>query len=511
MKRLFLTTILIIICLFIFPSLASAATVPDDMSSYTQALSPKAEVNLVQQSGAGLLGDISVLNCAFTGAFDDVCTYTDATTGQVKPIFEHAAIPEISHYVAYMSTQPPAHVSTYIADLLHNGFGLAQPAYAQGFGFSALEPILQVWKAFRNLTYFLFVLIFIAVGFMIMFRAQINPQTVVTIQSALPKLVVTLILITFSYAIAGLVVDLIYLTIFLTTALFQANGLLVDSNTASNALLSRTLFALGWQHLMGAGDVAGHIAGAIGNLVNDALSGQGSIFLRTVGAVVGGGASVIGYFIIAAAILFSLLRAGLTLLKAYIGLILNIIFSPVQILFNALPNSSAFTDWLKSLLANAAVFPATAIMLLLGIILAGGSNRPTMATPEIAVPEGIGYGGYLNLELGGPSGFVPPFVLPGNVNTVDAIKALIALGIIMLLPEVLTIVKETLGVKDPLSEMATESLKQNLSYANQVMRFLLGPSQAEKYTQRGFLRRKAHRYPLGIRPGETWRAPRWPF
>ena len=87
--------------------------------------------------------------------------------------------------------------------MLHN-VGITQPVYAQGIGFSALTPTLQVWKAFRNLSYFLFIIIFIVVGFMIMFRAQINPQTVVTVQAALPKIVVTLIMITFSYAIAVL-------------------------------------------------------------------------------------------------------------------------------------------------------------------------------------------------------------------------------------------------------------------------------------------------------------------
>ena len=35
---------------------------------------------------------------------------------------------------------------------------------------------------------------------MIMFRSKLNPQTSVSIQLALPKIVVSLILVTFSYA-----------------------------------------------------------------------------------------------------------------------------------------------------------------------------------------------------------------------------------------------------------------------------------------------------------------------
>ena len=57
------------------------------------------------------------------------------------------------------------------------------------------------------------VIILIAAGFMIMFRVKINPQTVVSLQTMIPKLVITLLLVTFSYAIAGLVIDMIYVFI----------------------------------------------------------------------------------------------------------------------------------------------------------------------------------------------------------------------------------------------------------------------------------------------------------
>ena len=47
-----------------------------------------------------------------------------------------------------------------------------------------------------------------------------SPQTIVTIQSALPKIVVTLILVTFSYAIAGFMVDLVYVVMGLFSQFF---------------------------------------------------------------------------------------------------------------------------------------------------------------------------------------------------------------------------------------------------------------------------------------------------
>ena len=62
-------------------------------------------------------------------------------------------------------------------------------------------------KAFRNFAYVLITLLFIIMGLMIMFRVKIDPRTVVSFQSALPKIIMALILVTFSYAIVGLLID----------------------------------------------------------------------------------------------------------------------------------------------------------------------------------------------------------------------------------------------------------------------------------------------------------------
>ena len=70
---------------------------------------------------------------------------------------------------------------------------------------------------------------------MIMFRVKINPQTVVSLQTMIPKLVTTLILITFSFAIAGLVIDMIY--VFLLAII----GLLSTSQFISNAQFIKTI------------------------------------------------------------------------------------------------------------------------------------------------------------------------------------------------------------------------------------------------------------------------------
>ena len=137
----------------------------------------------------------------------------------------NSAVGMTCNLIAAMYANPPASTAYYAYDLLQNA-GFAPKAYAQGIGFSGLSPILPLWKAFRNISYMILVIVLIAIGFMIMFRMKIDPQTVISVQNALPKIVVTLILITFSYAIAGLLIDLMYLTLLLVINIFGSTGLI---------------------------------------------------------------------------------------------------------------------------------------------------------------------------------------------------------------------------------------------------------------------------------------------
>src|SRR5690606_25281628 len=91
-----------------------------------------------------------------------------------------------------------------------------------GLGFSSLDPILDTWKAFRNVAYLFYVIMFLVIGFMIMFRQKISSQAVVTAQQALPKIIISLIAVTFSYALAGLMIDAMYLIMYLIVGLFPS-------------------------------------------------------------------------------------------------------------------------------------------------------------------------------------------------------------------------------------------------------------------------------------------------
>lgn len=91
-------------------------------------------------------------------------------------------------------------------------FGLISEAHAQvgGSGNSVLSPVFVLWQVSRDFSYLIMILIFILVGLMVMFRYKLNPQTVVSVQLALPGLVIGLIMVTFSYFLASLITDLAY-------------------------------------------------------------------------------------------------------------------------------------------------------------------------------------------------------------------------------------------------------------------------------------------------------------
>jgi hypothetical protein len=97
-------------------------------------------------------------------------------------------------------------------------------AAENGYGFTVAQSVIDLWRLTRNLSYSLIVLATIVIAFMIMFRVKINPQTVISIQSAIPKLIVTLVLITFSYAIAGLLIDIMYLVIAFISVILTSWG-----------------------------------------------------------------------------------------------------------------------------------------------------------------------------------------------------------------------------------------------------------------------------------------------
>jgi len=182
------------------------ADVPQNLHTYTQSV---------------VLELLSAFSCQISGINPlnpgGQCLGADPKTGKLGFVDNNrGAIGFITDTIS-MSFHIPVSSGQYIAHLSSN-FGIAKPALAQtaGYGFSALVTVLPLWEAMRNIVYVFFVLIFLFIGIGIMFRLHIDPRTVMTIQNSLPKIVVGLILVTLSYAIAGFLVDMMYVSMYAT-------------------------------------------------------------------------------------------------------------------------------------------------------------------------------------------------------------------------------------------------------------------------------------------------------
>lgn len=348
---------------------------------------------------------------------------------------------------------------------LASNFGVAKRANAQSPGFDGLFPVLELWKTFRNIAYLLFVLIFVVVGLGIMLRIKIDPRTVMTFQNQIPKIIISLILVTLSYAIVGFLIDIMFAFIYLmfnlidkSTPTFQTNifsfvndtldgpagggifGIILGSSLSVGKIMTETFsgiftqlpatelklaitalsgpFAIIVGPVVGGCDIADKISipGGPGILDIPFLGGACNAIDNLPQLIVGGIAGIIAFLVIGIAVLWALFRTWFMLLRAYIFLLLDVILAPLWISVGILPGAGGlgFSKWFRHTLSNIAVFPIT-----IGMYLVGDQLIKTVTSS--------------------PSGFVPPLI--GNPSEGSALGAIIGLGIILSTPQAIEMSK----------------------------------------------------------------------
>lgn len=323
-----------------------------------------------------------------------------ADNGEV--IYSRGALQTTGTAIAWMYRQPAANTQTYIADLM-NSANIAQPAYAQGLGFEALSPVLDVWKTFRNIAYVFFILVFLVIGFLIMLRRKVG-QAAVTAQQAIPQIVVALLAVTFSYAIAALMIDMMFVIMFLIAGLFGA----ADK-------LDLSIFELGYTLVTGAADSAYKmVSGFVENIFNVPLLDDLD--------VLEGGAGVLAAFVFAVAMFFGVFRLFLELAKTYVSLIVSIIMAPILLMTGAIPGRNPFWGWIKNLVGNLSAFPTVLVVLVI-------FDKLT-----------VGYAGDAS------GGFQPPFLF--GSSQADVITFVIGLGLLLGLTDAVKKVKQMFGAQD---------------------------------------------------------------
>lgn len=376
------------------------------------------------QSLIGVMGSLTTL---LVGCTDSSCPKS-LTMG---------AIPTMGVAIAGIYANPPASGMYYLADTAER-LNLIQPAYAQtGLGFNALQPFLAFWRAVRNLSYMLFVIGIVGLGLAIMFRSKISPQATITIQSALPRVIIALILITFSYAIVGFMIDLTYVFFGLLVWGLDAAGLYkntgVDAqyfwNEYLNSNIATTFNFIFSKGIEGAGDIfrsgtlpSTLLAGAgLGAIVAAAIALAnpitGPIALTIIGPPL-----VLFLLGLALAVIFFLFKVLFTLAKAYLMVIIYTIFAPFIILFNTLAGQGIWEGWLRGVVSNLLVFPVVGLVVFVVDVL----RRQIDAT------------------WAGQTLWGPPYL---GANSQIILNAIIALGAIMLIPTLPDIINQILGIR----------------------------------------------------------------
>jgi len=451
------------------------------------------------------------LTCTMVG---ETCTNNP---NDAENNYDKSVLGLMTNLITLPYKNPPASGIYWAYTGLQNA-GFIPKTYAAGIGFNSLTVFMPIWNALRKISYLILVLVMITIGFMIMFRMKLNPQTVIAVENALPKIVITLLLITFSYAIVGFIIDLMYLFILigieilskplgldavfyqndiLTSNLFDYVFTLQNMGLYSKALLNLFLFLpkliqgiliLTWgvvSFLIGARFVP-----AIGNIISGLL---GDITAGVVVADINLG-RLIGYalaillvivvaplllllillLIVPFTILFLCFKILFLLLSSLIQIILYLIFAPFFILLEAIPGRSSFTAWFKNIIGNTIVFPAVIFL----IVIVNGIN---------------------NLYLGNQVVFTPPFLSGWSSQ---AILPMINAVMLLMIPDLVKALKQSIigkeGLQLPIGPGAlfgaagatmgtVTSGAQQIYYLSTAKTALLGQKDASGKTQGGMI------------------------
>ena len=359
-------------------------------------------------------------------------------------------IPIMTGVIAGIYTHPPASGTEYLAYLGERIIPTSS-VYAQGpgLGFEKMLPYMPIWRAFRDISFSLFVIIFIFIGFAIMFRIKISPQAVVTIESALPKLIIALLLVAFSYAVVGFMVDIMMVINNLIIATFKnlpgtnipelIKGWIPAGNVTDVGGTLGLILWVGLPPILIAILLFLMVGAGIGAIVGFSVGGLTAGPVALIGAL-------IGFLLIVIVLLIALVRVLWTLLRAYVMVVLSLIFSPFIIIVGALPGSNAISGWFRNLLANLAVLPTVLIMVFLSGFL-------TMTALFDIRGMGPLVTDYFNPEINDPSGTIQSMqsiiAAPDGLEKTAAmfIMFLVSLVILLLAPRAADIIQSFLSGK----------------------------------------------------------------
>lgn len=321
--------------------------------------------------------------------------------------------------IAYRA--PPASGLYWAASSLQKTGFIPKSHAAEGIGFAAMQPVSGIWEKMRNLSLLVAAFVLVTIGFLIMFRVKINAQTVITLENSLPRIFLAILLITFSFAIAGFLIDMMYVLTGLvvaildkdalkhvltggTTKLFDEifwNGNIVELGPAIFSILPGVLKWALRLVILFFGTVGAWNIPPFKALLEGKPTG-GIPFFEGVGgtAIVFAVYSLFiilgAYFVPYILSLIILITGGLVvffrivilLLMAYVRIILMVVFAPLILLLEAIPGRKMFLFWIRNLVADLSAFTITAVLIIMSGLIVNTSGKGILWQPPFLYGTG---------------------------------------------------------------------------------------------------------------------------
>lgn len=412
MKRLF------IFVGFIFVLLVTAFHLPSLSYAQTSSLLPAVNSGVPQDQNtfiqSALLHTSGFFYCQLIGYNPSLpsskCLGFDQSTKKIGYVENNGGVLGFITNGIASTYAIDIHLHDYTSHLAQN-FGFSH-AYAATTGAQQLSPFFQAWQNMRNITYVFFVVAFVIIGISIMLRVKIDPRTVISIQSQLPRAIIALLLISFSYGISGFLVDMMYVATYSTFPLMANSGLInadnlkglqtsqdhmtVDSPIQFFSNIT-SIPGLAFNSLVNAGEILGSFIlpdSSNTSIISLITGGIGALVALIIGALIlvfAAPGAVFFPIVLIAILVWSLLKVWFNLLKSFIVVIVDTIIAPIWIFLGVLPGSKVtFETWFRHLSGYLAVFPATVLFFLVtkGLMDTLGRAGGSFSLPLIGAGHG---------------------------------------------------------------------------------------------------------------------------
>ncbi|MBD3329316.1 hypothetical protein GF357_02370 [Candidatus Dojkabacteria bacterium] len=232
-----------------------------------------------------------------------------------------------------------------------------------GYDYLVQMGLASVWQRTLVMSYIFFVVIFIVVGFMIMFRSKIGGQVAVTVYNTLPQIIFSLVLATFSFAIVGLILNLsAWLSKFVLAFMN-----LKSTGPGSAYTPTGPLFLLNPKHMSTYGGPFSTVIKTI-----DTMFGMShlyshstlTIILKGLGVTLTGLIGILVWLIYLIIYLVASIKVYISVMKALMGIILDLIIAPLVMAASAIPGQDSIRkQWINRVMKNALTFPVTLAIL----------------------------------------------------------------------------------------------------------------------------------------------------